>query len=86
MEYTGDRQPGFKGELPDTEVEELIDRWPGGVPVEVIASRMGVTTERIRQILRGALVKALRQCQRRGITLADCPPPTETPWSRLERS
>lgn len=79
----GGEQPHYREELPDEEVEHLIDLFPNGVPVEVIASQMGLTTERVRQILRKALLKLQRVCERREIDLSCLPPERTTVWDRL---
>ncbi len=42
-----------------------------GVTLEVIGKELGVTRERVRQIERKAMVKALKACKRLGVKLAD---------------
>ena len=57
----------------DSESKRLRTRLDqsGGLPLYVIAAACGCSEARISQIVAGALAKARRQMERRGVTAAD---------------
>lgn len=52
----------------DNEVNELIERNPGGMTLDQIAEVFGVTRQRAQQLVTKATEKALRAYRRRRIT------------------
>ena len=80
----GGNQPNLH-EIPDEAVEEFIASHPEGGTLEQIAQVLGITRERVRQIITKALQKLSRQCKERGISPSDVPS-RESVWDRLESS
>lgn len=77
----GGNQPGYH-EIPDAIVEEFIQEHPEGGTLEQIAQVLGLTRERVRQIITKALAKCQRACAQRDITPADVPCRTTT-WDQM---
>ena len=80
----GGWQPGFV-DFPDHAVEQFIAEHPSGGSVEEIGEALGITRERVYQILRKALAKAQVAALRAGIEPRDFPTRQST-WDRLESS
>lgn len=78
----GGEQPNMK-DVSDAAVEAVIDAYPDGAPLEAIGQAMGLTRTRVAQILAGAMTKALRVAQRRGLQAHDLDTNTETTWDRM---
>jgi predicted transcriptional regulator len=55
----------------DAEVEAFIDKHPYGGTYDEIAEVLGVTRQRVPQILNGAIAKVLKALKRRGIRTTD---------------
>lgn len=70
-------------DIPDAVVEDFIASHEGGGSLEEIADALGLTRQRVWQILSRALKKLKRACQERDIQPADFPS-RETSWDRLE--
>ena len=77
-------QPGRREEPSDEAVEAFIATHPGGASLEEIGAVLGMTRNRVGQIVSDALEKALRIARRRGLEAHDFPT-TETLWDRMER-
>lgn len=77
----GGYQPGLV-DIPDELVEEFIASHPNGGSVQEIANALGLTRERVFQLLRKALVKAQVAALRAGISVADIPCRTTT-WDQM---
>jgi predicted transcriptional regulator len=75
-------QPTYK-DIPDELVEEFIASHPEGASCEEIAEVMGMTRTRVGQILKAAIEKCHRVCQRRDIAPADYIKDRSTVWERL---
>ena len=80
----GGWQPGFV-DIPDHVVEEFIHQHPNGASMVEIGEALGITRERVYQILRKALAKCQVAALRAGIN-ADDFPSRESVWDRLESS
>ena len=72
-----------EADLPTELVEAFVEAHPGGASYEEIGGLLGVTPERIRQIVYLALGKCLKRCRTCGIDLDDLPRPRESTWDRL---
>ena len=84
--YASDRmstsQPGRRAEPSDEAVEAFIATHPGGASLEEIGAVLGMTRNRVGQIVSDALAKALRVAKRRGLEANDLMAP-ESLWDRF---
>ena len=72
-------------DIPDEVVEAFVASHEGGASLEAIGQVMGLTSCRVGQILKKALVKLRRACKERGISPSDVPS-RESVWDRMESS
>ena len=72
-------------DIPDAEVESFIHEHEGGASVEQIAQAMGLSRQRVNQLLVRALRKCRTACAERDIELSDVPS-RQSVWDRLESS
>lgn len=52
----------------DAWVDEFVDHHPGGATLEAIGDALGLSRQRVNQVVELALAKAIRALSRRGIT------------------
>ena len=55
----------------DAEINELLDRFPDGMSNEMIATMLGVSKQRVGQILTSAMCKIVAAMRQRGLVLHD---------------
>jgi hypothetical protein len=78
-------QPNLKDEPSDEVVEDFIAKHPDGASCDAIGEVLGVCSVRVRQILKSALEKALRNAIRRNVSPHDYPS-KQTVWDRIASS
>lgn len=59
-------QPGFR-DIPDEVVEAFVAEHPDGASSEQIAEAIGMSRQRVHQLVSKALVKALRGAEKKGL-------------------
>lgn len=71
-------------DIDDDAVEAFIHEHPNGASPEVIGEVMGISRERVYQLLRRALAKCQRACRERDISPADIPTAPQSVWDKLQ--
>lgn len=80
-----DKQPNLH-EISEETFQQFLAQHPNGASVQEVATCMGLTRERVTQIINKSLVKLARVCERRGIDASDIPPPSESTWDKMASS
>lgn len=76
------KQPNLH-EISEETFQQFLAQHPNGASVQEVATCMGLTRERVTQIINRSLVKLQRACERRGVTMDDCPSHRESTWDRI---